>query len=179
MPECWHRMPKLMILLKDPVISCTACILFSPQIMHIRHARPQDAMDEELLLSNIRKFRGSLEVDEIADGISSVLSSVSQRGGLLNNDRARVRLYNWFCYISWDHSIVRLACSAIMWKIRVKKNLLNVLLLQFGHKVPSLLWHFTCLEILEFIWESPKFYKQLLYSVYTWFLLRVYIMQFP
>lgn len=62
--------------------------------MHIRHARPQDAMDEELLLSNIRKFRGSLEVDEIADGISSVLSSVSQRGGLLSNDRARVRLYN-------------------------------------------------------------------------------------
>lgn len=56
--------------------------------MHFRTAVPIDEMSEEFLIFGIRNFRDMLEVEDVADGINSALTSVKTRGGMLNDVNA-------------------------------------------------------------------------------------------
>lgn len=61
------------------------------QMVHIHNAAPNDEMSEEFLILGIRNLRSTLEVEDVAEGINSALSSVNSRGGMLNDDSAHVR----------------------------------------------------------------------------------------
>ena len=76
-------------------LPCTDVVFI--QIMLIQNAiqsPPMDAMSEERKVLRIRNNRNSLEVDQVAEGVSNVLASVSMRKGMLTEESARVSRSN-------------------------------------------------------------------------------------
>lgn len=59
-------------------------------IENVTRSFPMDARSEERMILLIRNNRDHLEVDQVAEGMSNVLSSVSMRGGVLTEESARV-----------------------------------------------------------------------------------------